>query len=225
MTDNSPIPPGRRRNRRRQLSVRAFLVLVLALGCAVGVNVRSARIQQEAVTVIRKSGGAVFYDEGFGFMGNAWADATMSRPQWFASVIGVNNYSHVTHVSLDYRATDFDLGHIGRLDRLEWLSISSAPISDIGLGNLRHLKNLRVLYLHGTGITDGGLAQLRGLRRLEHLTLLYTRITDQSVPTLKCFTELKELELPEGFSATGLQELKNALPKACIGVGLHYHGK
>jgi len=59
-----------------------------------------------------------------------------------------------------------------------------------------------------------GLAALNNLVRLE---LRGVPITDAAVPQLARFTQLRELDVAKtGISATGLADLKKALPQAKI---------
>ena len=107
----------------------------------------------------------------------------------------------VTEISLNSRATDADLIPIGRLSRLEYLSLSGSQISDAGLRHLRGLTILRRLYLHSTPISDAGLVNLKGLARLEVLTLVDTKITDAGLPYLRHLRASKSSMSPAVFPA------------------------
>ena len=140
-----------RKTWRRQLRVRVRAVMILALGAWLGRITHCARIQRDAAAAITRSGGHVFYD-------GKWLDAVQGecdgllRPKRLVNVIGIDYLSQVTDVSLDHHATDTDLIQIGRLTRLERLSISTSSITDAGLRHLRRLGALRQLFLHSTPI-------------------------------------------------------------------------
>jgi len=196
-----------------------MMILVLALGAWLGWITHCARVQRDAVAAIRRSGGLIFYNE------RLW-DPLQSecggllRPKWLVDLIGVDYLSHVTEVALDHHATDADLMQIGRLARLERLSISQSSITDAGLRHLRGSRALRQLFLHCTPISDGGLAHLNGLARLQLLTLVDTTVTDAGLPYLRGLRCLQEVDLPISVSDRGIQGLQNDLPGVKINRGL-----
>jgi len=207
--------------RRLQVSVRAMIILVLALGAWLGWITRCARVQCDSVAAITRSGGFVCYDE------RLWSPrqsegSGLLRPKWLVDLIGVDYLSHVTEVALDRRATDSDLIQIGRLAGLERLSISGSSITDAGLRHLRGLTTLRQLFLHDTPISDDGLAHLNGLAHLQLLTLVDTGVTDAGLPYLRGLRGLQEVDVPGSISDRGIQGLQNDLPGVKIYRGLPY---
>ena len=212
-----------RKTWRRQLRVRvrAVMILVLALGAWLGRITHCARIQRAAAAAITRSGGHVFYD-------GKWLDAVQGecdgllRPKWLVNVIGIDYLSQVTDVSLDHHATDTDLIQIGRLTRLERLSISSSSITDAGLRHLRRLGALRQLFLHSTPISDGGSAHVNCLSRLQLLTLVDTKVTDAGLRHLRGLLCLQELDVPIEISESAIQGLQCDLPSVKIHRGLPY---
>jgi hypothetical protein len=200
-----------------QISLRGTILLVLLISAGLGWLVRGARIQQEAVTAIKKASGVAFYN--IGPDGNSWC------PAWIVNLIGLDFLGHVTSVGLDGQAFDSALEYVGRLVRLERLSVSSSPITDVGLRHLRGLSGLRELHLHGTRISDCGLAHLEPLTRLEFLSLVDTNVSDAGLVRLSGMTQLKQLLIPSGVSDHGVKELQRAIPALVTYRGLPYHCK
>ena len=107
-------------------------------------------------------------------------------------------------VSLDLSKTwdagDRDMAVVGRLERLEYLSLNQGPFAPhaeaqrFGDSTLRHLhglKHLRELDLGNAVITDGGLAALKNLPSLETIDLSATGIGDEGLMRLKDLPNLK----------------------------------
>ena len=206
---------------RLQVSVRAMMIVVLAIGAWIGWLTHCARVQRDAVAAITRSGGFVLYD------GKMWDPVQSGRGgpfvwHWLVELIGIDYLSIVTEISLNSRATDADLIPIGQLSRLEYLNLSGSQISDAGLRHVRGLTILRRLYLHSTPISDAGLVNLKGLARLEVLTLVDTKITDAGLPYLRGLHRLRELDVPSGVSGSGIRALQHELPNAEINEGLPY---
>jgi hypothetical protein len=155
-----------------RLSVRAMMLLVLALGVWLGWITYCARDQRDAVAAITRSGGYVVYDRD---LQDPFRRQLAGLFERLEGLIGIDYLSHVSEIAFDGRAIDADLIEIGRLSRLDRLSISSSPISDAGLKNLRGMTSLRQLFLHGTPISNDALVNLQGLARLELLTSLTPR--------------------------------------------------
>lgn len=51
--------------RRRALSVRGLMILILMIGCGLGWVMHRARVQREAVEAIIRAGGEIIYDWEF----------------------------------------------------------------------------------------------------------------------------------------------------------------
>jgi internalin A len=220
MTDhvNSVSRPWRRFLR---FSVRGMIVLVLIVGVWLGLLVRSAHIQRDAVTAIRRSGGSVNYDwewsNGKSIVGGKpWA------PRWFADPIGVDYFGHVTYVWLSFSsaATDEAIVQVERLTRLQQLSVFQSSLSDVGLAHLTGLTNLKRLDLGGVQVTDAGLAHLKGLTSLSYLDLGYSPVSDAGLAHVKGLTNLQGLDL-RGTKVTdaGLAHVKGLTNLSSLGLG------
>jgi internalin A len=216
-------PVSRPWRRFLRFSVRGMIVLVLVIGGWLGWIVRSARIQREAVTAIKKAGGEVWYDwqwhNGRKFPGKPWA------PEWLIRAIGGDYFGRVAGVRYSRRATQCYLallveirkhprhpdytppysrvrvpGYDGTftadlksLGDLTDLDLSSTDVTDDGLANLAGLTNLVTLNLEGTQITDAGLINLERLTKIETLYLPDNRITDAGLSHLTGLAKLSRL--------------------------------
>jgi hypothetical protein len=191
-------------------SVRRLIVLVLLIGAGLGWIVREARIQRDAVAAILKSGGRVHYDW-------EWRDsneipgAKPWAPQWLVDRIGVDYFGHVTLVRLPPEASDSVVAQVGRLSRLEYLSLWSP--GDAGLDHLTGLTKLTYLGLYGSRVTDASLAKLSAFADLLYLDLRVTQVTDAGLVHLKRLTKLKAIGLESTrVTQAGMKELKRSLP-------------
>jgi hypothetical protein len=226
-------PVARPWRRMVRLSVRGLIVLVLALGASVGWLVRGARIQREAVAAITRAGG-VRYSSG-------WTDGSYDpgvkplRPGWPVDLVGVDYFAHVTDVRLFASSPSIDeaILQVGRLGRVERLTIHQfaanyarvahlkglTNVSDLALevilctdadlAQLTELTNLSKLDLGTTEVTDVGLADLGRLTKLSELGLLATPVTDAGLVHLKSLTTLSKLDLSgTRVSDAGLRHLK-----------------
>ena len=112
-----------------------------------------------------RAGGDVHYDW-------EWSNRAYDRaklpwaPRWLVDLIGVDYFGSVTAVSLSMTESDAALVHVGRLGRLNVLTLDLSSLGDAGLAHLKGLANLSRLDLSGTHITDAGLVYLEGLASL-----------------------------------------------------------
>ncbi len=117
--------------------------------------------------------------------------------------------------------TDFNIGQIAQLDRLDVLDLGETGISDRGVAELARLRNLHTLDLKGTRTTSKGIAALVGLPKLRHLKLWQAKeIDDAAIPSFLQMEKLEIIELPEtSVTAAGLSQLaaKKSLKQLFIG--------
>jgi hypothetical protein len=208
VTDESK-PPSRPRRRYLRFSVRRLIVLVLVIAAWLGWIVHCHRVQRDAVSVIKKSGGSVYYD---------WEvkDSIISRrphpwaPQWLVNQVGIDYLGNAVHVIAQTRKIDDAIWvPVGRLSRLERLDLSNSAVTDAGLVHLEGLTHLHTLELVGTDVGDAGLANLKGLTRLRILRLDQTRVGDAGLAHLKGLTGLERLSVSyTQVSNSGLRHLK-----------------
>jgi hypothetical protein len=223
----SPTPKPRRR--WLQFSLRTLMVLMLAVGCGfgwLGMKVKEARDQREAVEVIRRFGGHVTCVA-------APRNTMRTAATWVGRLFGEDLSEDVISVSFeDAEVTDDGLRHLKAFGQLRRLSLSGAAITDNGLKYLDGLSQLERLELGrkapwfvdsdlsqqsaarqgGTRITDGGLAHLEELRRLKTLYLVGTEVTDMGLQHLEHLNELEWLNLSHTrVTDAGLEHLKGLI--------------
>ena len=99
------------------------------------------REQREAVTVIEKLGGSVYWKPASGGM-------IRTAVAWVGKFLGED-------LSVDVRV----------------VYLKNSPVTDAGLEHLRGLTQLQYLSLDSTHVTDAGLEHLRGLTQLQGLSL------------------------------------------------------
>ncbi len=154
-----------------RLSVRALIVVVLAIGVGLGWVVHRARTQRMAVAAIQRAGGKVEYDW-------EWTDKSTSPPtkpakpwpKWLVDAVGVDYLADVVSIQLNVTltnpvpVTDDLMREVGRLGRLKSLGFYSCDqVTDAGLAHLGHLSSLRYLVIGSRNISDAGLGSLRDL--------------------------------------------------------------
>jgi len=105
--------------------------------------------------------------------------------------------------------TDFNIGQIAALSRLEALDLGETNVSDRGVAELARLVNLHALDLHGTRVTSKGLAALTSLPNLQRLKLWKAKgIDDAAAPIFVQMQKLETLEIPEtNLTPVGLTQL------------------
>ena len=120
MTASASPPSGRRWLR---LGVRTSMVLILILGGGLGWMAHRARVQREAVAAILRARGMAYY----GWRRVDWRFPREIKgpdepwaPRWLVDLIGVDYFDSVTfvHFFTGNLASDAELAHVGRLDRL-----------------------------------------------------------------------------------------------------------
>jgi Leucine-rich repeat (LRR) protein len=194
-----------------RFSVRAMIVLVMAIGAALGWFLRSAHIQRDAVAAIRRAGGSVEYDwewrEGSSVVGG-----NDRAPEWLVNLIGVDYFGHVSRVRFLglWTGTDTVTAQVGRLTELEKLSLIISAISDTELAHLKGLKSLTSLDLiHSDLVTDAGLVHLKALTSLSELNLSGDQVTDAGLAHLSSLTTISILNLKDTqVTDVGLLELQ-----------------
>jgi thiol-disulfide isomerase/thioredoxin/Leucine-rich repeat (LRR) protein len=88
------------------------------------------------------------------------------------------------HAGSGRAVTDEDLSHIARLDRLEFLELTSTVVTDESLALLAELPALRGLSISCLA-TDAGLAKLAQAPVLEHLTIGSPNLTEAAIGRLR----------------------------------------
>jgi hypothetical protein len=188
-----------------RLSIRAMILLVMAIGGGLGWIVHRARTQRLAVAAIERAGGKVEYDW-------EWTDHTTCPPtpplkpwpKWLVDTVGVDYLADVSSVvfmgSLESpdnpdRASDDLMREVGRLGRLKVLCLyDSNQVTDAGLAHIGQLSLLRSLVVNSHNVSDAGLGSLRELDP-RILNLSDCPVTAEGLVHLKGMGHLKELSL------------------------------
>lgn len=147
-------------------SLRTLLVVVTIASAGfgwLGVKVRQAQRQKEAVEAIVKLDGYVMYD----FQTNSRNfSASPPGPDWLRKVLGVDFLASVTFVSLKSHGpdrahvTDGDLVHLRDLGELQTIQLDWTEITDTGLLHLQDLRQLTMLSIRDTQVTERGCKEL-----------------------------------------------------------------
>lgn len=178
-------------------SLRTLLVIVTvcsALFGWLGIKVRQAQRQKDAVEAIRELHWDVKYDYEYDPNATRFVPPTPPGPAWVRNSFGVDFLANVVYVDfLSDGVTDAGLDYLEGLNQLKYLHLKNANITDAGLVRIQGLTQLEFLTLSRTRVTDAGLVYLKGLTHLEYLYLEQTHVTD-----------------------AGCQKLRKALPKLKI---------
>jgi hypothetical protein len=108
-----------------------------------------------------------------------------------------NEAGDIVGVDLSHSwVTDADLAKLGRLPRLERISLAYTKIGDEGLEELAPLRNVKILDLYyAEYVTDIGISHLKHWRNLEHLNLRGTKVTSSVFEHISKMTRLRSLDV------------------------------
>ena len=206
--------PGRSWLRRLPLriTVRAFMIVVLAVGGGLGWVVHLAHVQRDAIAAIRARGGHATYDWQLKVLPNGTRqfDATgrPKGPNWLLGFLGPDFVGHVDRVQLGTANRNDQLKLVGQLDRLRVIDFFSgidfSPVVSAGLNSLPNTGMSRVQSWVRLVTTDLSPQQIDGasfkyLKHLTHLEYLNlpndTLVTDADLAHLSRLTALLALEL------------------------------
>lgn len=218
--EHTPMP-GKRR--WFQFSLRTFLILLTVFGVWLGLHVRSAKRQKEAVAAIEAYGGWVTYDfqriENDTLAYDPQAESWI--PRWLLSRLGEDFFHDVEMV---YLVHPDDIGNVpvdgipslDAIPALRVLLVYNSVVNDGSMKQIGGLKHLKMLYIgfNDNEISDKGMVYLEGLTQLEELDLRGTRVTVKGLEQLTGLTSLKRLVLPKDVGDVTM--FKRALPNCKI---------
>ena len=204
---------------RFQFSLRSLLVLVMAAAlpcCWLGVEIRAAGRQKEAVNAIHKARGVVEYDL------QDWHGIDLGRrsPDWLRNLVGRDFLEKATGVNFfDPSINNYAWDNLEALRDLNWLAVEGTTepyrnrirtqFTDSDLEHLGKLPHIKYLFLPGSQITNEGLQSLEGLTQLRSLDLWNTNITDEGIAHLKGWKQLRSLDVGKThITETGLHTLE-----------------
>src|SRR5579864_1148354 len=185
-----------RRRFRARFTVRAMMLVVLVIAGGLGWVVHRARVQRDAMAAILPSQGSIRND--WEWQNDKYIPVALQKPpgpKWLVDRLGIEYFSNIVAVKMYEHGSDALLAPIGRLDRLESLSVQGKQYTDRGLAYLEGLSHLRILTLFDTQVGDAGLAHLKRLTHLQILDLGFCKVGDTGLAHLKRLTSLKRLSL------------------------------
>jgi hypothetical protein len=211
-----------------RFSVRGLIVVALAVGGWLGCwQVRSARIQREAVAAVRNAGGSVAYNWEPA-NGKPIAGATPWAPRKFVDLLGIDYFGHVTHVKffrsvllakVDELQRRLDAGYYhpllrgksdepiacGLSEHVDWPHTPNKALVPL----LKGLTQLADLDLRSIDLGGDRLELLAEFTDLSRLDLGNTRLSDGGLVHLRSLTKLTRLKLDHNhISDAGLVHLK-----------------
>jgi internalin A len=194
---------------RLRLSLRALMIIVLALGCGLGWVVRRAHVQRDAVAAIERCGGRVWYDwevrrsrvQADGeYIGGISRKKSVSRwPKWLVDRLGPDYFGDVVQVQVGGKDPDAVMTRVAKLSRLEQLNFTlDVPVSDAGIKSVRELTALKSfgVPIRGGKLTGASLENLKGLTELREILLTSVPVmNDADLVHLKGLAGLQHLQL------------------------------
>ncbi|MDG3008087.1 leucine-rich repeat domain-containing protein [Paludisphaera mucosa] len=209
--------------RRRGLSLRVLMVVILGLGLWLGWRVNLARQQREAVATIKALGGEVAYDWEFDAQGRR-NGRSPDAPGWLRRAIDDEFFQQVVRVGLVKVGPDgmpakvdgapVDLASaLGKLPRLKELSLMGTQATDrvmAAIGDLGELESLSIetFFNWDPVVTDAGVAKLVGLSKLKKLHILNAKLGDESLRHVSVLPRLEVVSLQGSrFTDRGLAHL------------------
>jgi internalin A len=178
------------------------MAVVLILGGGLGWLAHRARVQRQAVEVIRRAGGSVEYNTPWYRGPSPLPSAPSPGPIWMRRALGPDYFDSVTSVRFSEARTEPKTGGdavmraASRLPRLESLSIVQTDATDAGAQGLGALTSLRSLDIRLNHMTALAVRDLGRLSELRELRLASIPLSDGDMGFLKSLTRLEHLQLP-----------------------------
>jgi hypothetical protein len=189
---------------RREIG-SAWLITVLAVIALRGFLEYWIGPQRNAVAAITQAGGTVTYDWEWKNGAPLGPGAKPPWPDWVVNNLGPDFCGNVVAVHIARpTADDALMKHIGRLKRLEYLTLYGAILSNEGFAQLEHLRSLETLTITNFAASADNLAHLAGLTRLKRLALGGGGITNEGLSNLAQMRGMESLSLV----FTGITSLK-----------------
>lgn len=180
-----------------RFSLRAMLLLVLAIATALSLTMNQVRQQAIAVSALKGMGIGCKVEYANG--------KSLTILELLRMWSGENEYRDVVRLAIDSSQLNDPA--------LDQLRFGPRNVDDVAaIERLRELTQLEELHLAGGQVTDAWLLHLRGLTRLKRLSLTETRVTDAGMVHLLGLTQLGTLILFDTYvTDAGVEELKERL--------------
>jgi hypothetical protein len=198
----------RRRGRLAQFNLREMLALVAVVSIVAGREASVQRRQREGIEQVFGPYHHFEIDEGVPHWVHRYLPGWPLRPFDRVCAAELSGPRHTGDelsaiAKFDYLAElvvngdwcdDDALRHVGRLPRLQRLTIISGRVTGRGLPHLAELGQLRQLSLHRSDLHGADLRHLQPLRRLEALSLSGTHVSDGDLAPLADLPVLESLD-------------------------------
>ncbi len=140
---------------------RGLIVLVLVIGVGLGWLVRSARINRQAVSAIKRAGGTAGYESQLYHGHFPRVTRAEQWRNWAANLIGIEYFDDVTYVRLG-GGSGPEMAHVGQFNyRWRLVSLDNTQVSDTGLAHLQGISHLKWLSVNRTRVTNAGVQHLQ----------------------------------------------------------------
>lgn len=212
-----------------QFSLKTLLILFTVLAVWLGLHVRAARMQADAVRTIREYGGSVVYDYEFQpgtfkpgrpiGKGDSWVPSWLVRTfgvDFFHSVSGVNLFIKRGHGAFSFIMEGEPPLHVlDSIPNVRALHVFGPPAADVELAHLASLDQLESLVL--IGVTELAIEHLGPLKSLTSLSVQSSSVTDESLRVVGTLPHLESLRISSGsISDEGLKYLLGHDRLMCI---------
>ncbi len=167
---------------RRRVQFVLGTLLVFVTLCAVvcswlGVRIKQARRQAEAVAAIRqKHEGCVVYETQLHGTVPPMFDTPSPGPEPLGKLLG----------------GDF-------FDEVQWLQLGGWDFGDANMAKAAEFRQIEYLYLYGDTVTDASLSQLGCLTNLTSLELHDAKVTDEGVKKLRHLLPNCKIDVKRGY--------------------------
>lgn len=204
----SPEPPRAAKSPPRRgfrLSLRVWLVLVLAIGTAAGWYLHRVRVQKQAVLYVVNGGGSVRYDWELSRIAGVsvrFPTIPPSAPfspwrRWLIDHFGPDWVSNVSAVFVGPKNTDSVMANLGDFRQLQLLMIpSGTALTDGQFAQVRNVPSIRILTDSNSPISPRAFANVEALPHLQQLRLVNARIGDDDLEHLAALSHLEYLDIP-----------------------------
>ena len=171
---------------RFQFSIRSLLVLTVAVALPfswLGVEMKRAREQREAVDFINARGHVGYYDARYWQRADYYiipygkwdlerilesrppTRPVSPEPAWLGRFLGKDFFCDALSViAYESEFKDPYLVHVEGMDQLRWLELGGTQVTDAELEPLKSMHQLQSLDIAASQVTDAGLRRLRALR-------------------------------------------------------------